>query len=193
LQILFSMTKWIGVFSLVGLVGGVCLADEVGQQKIGQTAKDSEAENSPEIDQTNAADEEAKIKAAEEAEEAAERAREAAEKAELNKLELEDPFTPRYILEAIEVRGNDKSRGDLIIAQILLKPGDVLDEEKVDLSRIRLLALGYFKDVRMRLEKGSERGRVKLVITVEERNTIITDDLSFAWSHTNPFWGGLGI
>jgi len=193
LQILFSMTKWIGVFSLVGLVGGVCLADEVGQQKIGQTAKDSEAENSPEIDQTNAADEEAKIKAAEEAEEAAERAREAAEKAELNKLELEDPFTPRYILEAIEVRGNDKSRGDLIIAQILLKPGDVLDEEKVDLSRIRLLALGYFKDVRMRLEKGSERGRVKLVITVEERNTIIIDDLFFGWSDTNPFWGGLGI
>ncbi len=124
---------------------------------------------------------------------AAELKRAEAERAALNKLELADPFEPQYIIEAIEIRGNTKSRGDQIISQLLLKPGSSLDQEQVELSRIRLLAKGYFKDVRMSLERGSERGRVKLVVEVEERNSIIIDDLFFGWSETNPFWGGVGV
>ena len=112
---------------------------------------------------------------------------------ELNEVELEDPFKPRYIVESIEVRGNDKTRGRLVISYIPLKPGETLDEEKVEIGRIRLLSLGYFRDVRMVLEKGSERGRVKLVVEVKERNTIIIDDLFMGYSQTNPFWGGLGM
>jgi outer membrane protein insertion porin family len=112
---------------------------------------------------------------------------------EPTRVELEDPFKPRYILESIEVRGNHKTQGKLILSYVHLKPGESLDEEKVELSRIRLLALGYFKDVHMSLEKGSERGRVKLVVEVDERNTIIIDDLFGGFSKTNPFWGGIGV
>ena len=112
---------------------------------------------------------------------------------EPTRVELEDPFKPRYILESIEVRGNRKTHGELILSYVHLKPGEALDEEKVELSRIRLLALGYFKDVHMSLEKGSERGRVKLVVEVDERNTIIIDDLFGGFSNTNPFWGGIGV
>ncbi len=110
-----------------------------------------------------------------------------------NRLELDESFTPRYMLESIEVRGNRKTRGALIISHLLFRPGDLLDEEKVQLSRIRLLALGYFRDVRMQLEKGSARGQVRLVVEVEERNTIIIDDVFFGLSATNPFWLGTGI
>ena len=109
------------------------------------------------------------------------------------RVELEDPFKPSYILESVEVRGNHKTFGELIRSYVQLKPGETLDPEKVEISRIRLLALGYFKDVHMSLEKGSERGRVKLVVEVDERNTIIIDDLFGGFSKTNPFWGGVGV
>lgn len=117
---------------------------------------------------------------------------EAAEPA-ATRVELEQPFKPRYILESIEVRGNRKTNGELILSYMQLEPGEALDEDKVEDSRIRLLALGYFKDVHMGLEKGSERGRVNLVVEVDERNTIIIDDLFVGFSDTNPFWGGVGI
>jgi len=125
--------------------------------------------------------------------ETTEEAAEEAEKVEPTRVELEDPFKPRYILESIEVRGNSKTQGELILSYVHLKPGETLDEEKVELSRVRLLALGYFKDVHMSLEKGSERGRVKLIVEVDERNTIIIDDLFGGFSETNPFWGGIGV
>lgn len=112
---------------------------------------------------------------------------------EPNRAELPDPFRPRYIVESIEVRGNHKTLGSLIISHLLLEPGDTLDEEKVQLSRIRLLALGYFHDVHLSLEKGTERGRVKLVVEVDERNTIIIDDLFFGVSDVNPWWVGAGV
>ncbi len=168
-----SWTIPVGVLIVMIVVGTVCMA---GQPKA--------------IDAAATVDQQEK---AAQAEKAAEEAEEAAERARLNRVEIEDPFTPRYIVESIEVRGNTKSRGDMIISQLLLKPGETLDQEKVQESRIRLLSTGYFKDVRMSLEKGTERGRVKLVIEVDERNTIIIDDLFFGWSQTNPFWGGLGI
>ncbi len=110
-----------------------------------------------------------------------------------NTFELEDPLKPIYIVESIAVTGNTKTRGDLILSYLHIKPGEVLDEEKVELSRMQLLARGYFKDVRMRLERGTKRGRVKLVVEVEERNTIIVDDLFYGWSDTNPFWAGAGF
>jgi outer membrane protein assembly factor BamA len=112
---------------------------------------------------------------------------------ETNLIEIEDPFAPRYIVESIEIKGNDKTQGKFIISHLLLKPGQLLDEEKVEFSRIRLLSLGYFHDVQMLLEKGSERGRVKLIVEVDERNTIIVDDVFMGLSKTNPFWGGAGI
>jgi len=109
------------------------------------------------------------------------------------RVELEDPFKPSYILESVEVRGNHKTHGELILSYVQIKPGETLDPGKVEISRIRLLALGHFKDVHMSLEKGSERGRVKLVVEVDERNTIIIDDLFGGFSNTNPFWGGIGV
>ncbi len=105
----------------------------------------------------------------------------------------DEVFKPRYIIESIEVRGNDITETDLILSYLDFKKGDLLDQQAVELSRIRLIALGYFKDVRMSLERGSKRGMVKLIVDVDERWTIIIDDIFLGLSETNPFWGGLGV
>jgi len=53
---------------------------------------------------------------------------------------------------------------------------DVEDPE-LDLMRYRLLGTGFFQRVNLSLRKGTERGRVVLVIDVVERNTIVVSDL----------------
>jgi outer membrane protein assembly factor BamA len=85
----------------------------------------------------------------------------------------------RYTLEAIEVRGNRRTRSRVVMRYVPLKPGDVIevDDPEVELTRYRLLGTGFFRDVQFSLRKGSERGRVVLVIEVRERNTIVVNDL----------------
>lgn len=60
-------------------------------------------------------------------------------------------------------------------------------------SRLRLLSTGYFKSVDFSLKRGSRRGRVVLVIEVEERNTITVDGLYLGFSDVVPIYGGVGV
>ena len=85
----------------------------------------------------------------------------------------------RYSLEAIEIRGNSRTRSRVVLRYIPFKPGDIIDvdDPEVELTRYRLLGTGFFRDVQFSLRKGSARGRVILVVDVEERNTIIVNDL----------------
>jgi outer membrane protein insertion porin family len=81
----------------------------------------------------------------------------------------------RYTLEAIEVRGNRRTHSRVILRYVPFEPGDVFDvaDPAVELTRYRLLGTGYFSKVEFSLRRGSERGRVILVIEVAERNTLI--------------------
>ncbi len=85
----------------------------------------------------------------------------------------------RYTLEAIEVRGNRRTRSRVVLRYVPFKAGDVIevDDPEVELTRYRLLGTGFFRDVQFSLRKGSSRGQVVLVIDVEERNTIVVNDL----------------
>jgi outer membrane protein assembly factor BamA len=84
-----------------------------------------------------------------------------------------------YTLEGISVRGNTRTHSRVVLRYIPLAPGDVLDvdDPAVELIRYRLLGTGFFKNVELSLEKGSSEGLVVLVVTVEERNTIIVNDI----------------
>jgi outer membrane protein insertion porin family len=84
-----------------------------------------------------------------------------------------------YTLEAIDVRGNTRTRSRVILRYVPFQAGDVInvDDSALELARYRLLGTGFFRDVQFALRKGSERGRVVLVIEVAERNTIIVNDL----------------
>ena len=81
-----------------------------------------------------------------------------------------------YRLQRIEVRGNS-TRAHIIESIVRLQRGDELDpnDPAIGLTRWRLMATGWFDDVRLSLEKGHERGWVVLVVEVEERNTLVIE------------------
>lgn len=106
-----------------------------------------------------------------------------------------DEQSPIYVIEAIQIEGNDKTRDHVILDALLVAAGERLsvDDPRFELSRFRLLATGYFSSVRLRLRKGSARGKAILVVRVRERGTIVLTDLFFGASESTTAWGGLGL
>jgi hypothetical protein len=106
-----------------------------------------------------------------------------------------DGFVPSYTIERIEVRGNHKTRTELILREVALSPGDTVaaDDARVERARLRLLALGYFLDARLSMIKGERRGGAVLVIEVEERGTIILNAVYLGTSEATNLWGGLDV
>jgi outer membrane protein insertion porin family len=104
-----------------------------------------------------------------------------------------DPgFGPRYHIEDVVVRGNRKTQTALILREIELHPGDEVSasDDRVEAARFRLLSLGYFLDARLSLVRGSKRGGAVLLVEVEERGTIVINELYPSTSAATAFWGG---
>ena len=80
--------------------------------------------------------------------------------------EVEDLVPVRYELERIEVRGNTRTARSVVLRYLPFKPGQLIDanDSAFQLARYRLLGTGFFVDVEMSLEKGTQRGRVVLVV-----------------------------
>lgn len=78
-----------------------------------------------------------------------------------------------YVLERIEIRGNSTS-ASAIEHYVPIEPGEPfeVDDPTIERIRFRLMGTGWFDDVKLRLERGSRRGWVVLVIEVVERNTL---------------------
>ena len=76
-----------------------------------------------------------------------------------------------------------------------LGPGVSLDasDSRVEAARYRLLSLGYFLDVHLSVARGSKRGAVVLVVDVEERGTLVINELFPATSEATLFWGGADV
>jgi outer membrane protein assembly factor BamA len=110
-----------------------------------------------------------------------------------------DPrFGPRYVIEGVTVAGNRKTATSLIVGELAvmdLKPGVSLDasDSRVEAARYRLLSLGYFLDVHLSVARGSRRGAVVLVVEVEERGTLVINELFPATSEATLFWGGADV
>jgi outer membrane protein insertion porin family len=104
-------------------------------------------------------------------------------------------FEPRYVVQGIEVRGNRKTATEVITRELGLSVGDVVGgtDPRVEAARLRLLSLGYFLDVQFRLEKGARPPGVILVVTVEERGTIIINALHLGTSEATALWGGFDL
>ena len=110
-----------------------------------------------------------------------------------------DPrFGPRYVIEAVRIAGNRKTATSLIVGELAvlgLGPGVSLDasDSRVEAARYRLLSLGYFLDVHLSVTRGSKRGSVVLVVDVEERGTLVINELFPATSEATLFWGGADV
>ncbi len=75
----------------------------------------------------------------------------------------------RLILEGYEFEGLTKTSPNIILQYLSLKPGDVLTPELLDDDRQRLDRINFFTKVDLSTRPGSEKGRVVVVIEVEER------------------------
>ncbi|RAI60206.1 outer membrane protein assembly factor BamA [Roseicella frigidaeris] len=66
------------------------------------------------------------------------------------------------LVQAIDVRGNQRIEADTIRSYMLLQPGDVFDADRLDRSLKSLFATGLFKDVQVRHEGN------RVVVEVQE-------------------------
>lgn len=77
----------------------------------------------------------------------------------------------KFYLESIRVEGNTKTKAQVIIRELALRPGDVFDRTRMDVSQRRLQNTSYFEDVRLSPEDTNLPGRKDLGVTVREGRT----------------------
>ncbi|HTQ05848.1 MAG TPA: outer membrane protein assembly factor BamA [Polyangiaceae bacterium] len=78
---------------------------------------------------------------------------------------------PLVRFERIEVRGNTKTRDKVIRRELEVSEGDLFSETKLEKSRRRINALGYFERVDVSTEQGSTPEKMNVYIEVGERPT----------------------
>ena len=114
---------------------------------------------------------------------------------ELGELRSEVGRGPRYILEKIVIEGNGKTLDQVVLRYFDIAPGEMFfaADPRLEKARYRLLASGFFHAVELSLRKGSRRGWATLVVTVEERNTIVLQDLTLGFSEISNFYGSVDL
>jgi outer membrane protein assembly factor BamA len=73
---------------------------------------------------------------------------------------------PAFFLERIEVRNQERVSPEVVIAESRLRAGQQYSEAELRDAAVRLARLPFLLSVDFSLEKGSERGRYILVLTV---------------------------
>lgn len=108
---------------------------------------------------------------------------------------MPDDLGPVLLIEKIRVEGNTATQANVVERVLPIQPGDALraSDKRLQTAKYKVLALGFFRDVKLRLEKGSARGLVTLVVTVVERGTIVLNRLWFGTNELSPYWLGADL
>jgi outer membrane protein insertion porin family len=77
----------------------------------------------------------------------------------------------KFYLESIRVQGNTKTKSNVIIRELALRPGDVFDLVRMRTSQQRLRNTRFFEEVNLTPEPSGVPGRRDLSITVQEGRT----------------------
>jgi outer membrane translocation and assembly module TamA len=85
---------------------------------------------------------------------------------------------PPLLIEELECRGNQHTSCAYILSYLYLSAGSEVDEEEIRNARFRLSALPNFTSVRIFLEKGSARGKAKLIVEVAEADPLFSEALA---------------
>jgi hypothetical protein len=83
-------------------------------------------------------------------------------------LTAQDAVPPRFFIERIEVRDAKRVSKDVVIAESRLRDGQEYSEADLRDASARLSRLPFLLSAEFALEKGSERGRYVLVVTINE-------------------------
>ncbi len=77
------------------------------------------------------------------------------------------------VIEAIRFEGNDVTQEIVMLREMIVKPGDVADKEKIQRSVQNIMNLGLFERVTYRTEPGKDANSIVLVVKVIERYYLI--------------------
>ncbi|MDX1736865.1 MAG: outer membrane protein assembly factor BamA [Alphaproteobacteria bacterium] len=77
----------------------------------------------------------------------------------------------KLYVDRIEIRGNVRTKDDVIRREMALIEGDAFNSSKVRRSRTRISSLGYFKNVKVDNVPGELPGQTVVQIEVEEQST----------------------
>lgn len=75
------------------------------------------------------------------------------------------------MLEGIVVKGNEKTKNNVITREMKIKPGEPFNVKDARRSMQKVYNLGYFEDVNMKLNPGKEPNAVVLETSVVEQKT----------------------
>lgn len=78
---------------------------------------------------------------------------------------------PRVYIEKINISGNTRTLDSVIRRQFRLQEGDAFNRVLIDRSRTRIRALGFFKEVDVKNEPGSQPDRTNITVDVTEQST----------------------
>ncbi len=78
---------------------------------------------------------------------------------------------PPVRIERIQVKGNSKTRDKVIRRELEVNEGDLFSESKLETSKKRVTALGYFERVEMSTEQGSAPDKIIVNYEITERPT----------------------
>lgn len=76
---------------------------------------------------------------------------------------------PLATLNEIEIRGNEKTRDEVIRRELAVYPGELFHQEKVEISERRLKNLGYFESVTPTYVPATETNAYDLTFNVKEK------------------------
>ena len=99
---------------------------------------------------------------------------------------------PRVYIERINIRGNTRTRDNVIRREFDVGEGDAYNKVLIDRTERRLNNLGYFKQVRITNEPGSSPDRVIINVDVEDQATG-QFSVAFGYSTTEGAIGEVGI
>lgn len=77
----------------------------------------------------------------------------------------------RVTVQRINIAGNTKTRDKVIRRELVISEGDFYNARRIAISKRRVMALGYFKDVNISTKQGTTDGRIVINLRVTERPT----------------------
>src|SRR6202012_4090622 len=95
---------------------------------------------------------------------------------------------PRVYVEKINISGNNRTLDKVIRREFRLVEGDAFNRVLVDRSRTRIKGLGFFKDVDIKPEPGSQPDRTVLDVKLTAQSSG-SRSLGAGYSSTSSFLG----
>lgn len=78
---------------------------------------------------------------------------------------------PRSYIERIVIRGNEKTKEEVILREIPIDTGDVYSQTKIQNGIRNLYNLQFFKNIYPDVQQGTEENLIDLIVEVEEQST----------------------